>query len=146
MPKQVVFTEVRDDLGHIVIDVATPFRWITKRAKLDSLRLEGPSFALADQEASLIEDLGVCPRARLLAERFEAEGWAFGWVEIYWDGLEVFLHSDHRILPEEACDQLWRAIRDIADETWSGKQPDRKDVLGLFPRSLGKTNGVTSHF
>ncbi len=144
MPQSVVFSVVEDDLGHIVIDVATPFRWITKRAKLDSLRLEGPSFALADQEASLIEDLGVCPRARLLAERFEAEGWAFGWVEIYWDGLEVFLSSGTSMTPEEACDQLWDVIVDIADETWSGKQPVRKDVFGLFPRSLGKTNGVTS--
>lgn len=146
MPQQIVFTVVQDDLGHIVIDVATPFKWITKRAIQDSLRLEGPDFVLGEQERSLTDDLDVCPRAKLLAERFEQEEWGCGWIEVFWDGLEIFVASGASVCVEKLCDQLWGAIRDIAADTWSGKPPVRKDALGLFPRSLGKPSVATSNF
>lgn len=141
MPKRVNtvrFVVVEDhNLGHVTIEVYTPFKWLARKVE-DSLRIDVTDNTVDDLRESVAANLKLCPRAVLLVDQV-AEDRRISWVEVYEDGLEVFLGANHASACSEVCDDLWRIISNISSGTWSGAAPVRKDLFGLFPRSTTDT-------
>lgn len=136
MPRMVEIVVAEDiDLGHVTIEVNTPFRWLTKKFGDDSIRLAFPVDLVTSPEPNVLALLETCPRAKLLLESLGDESRP-DWIEIFEDGLEVFLSAEVACLSDALCDDLWGAVRMVASETWSGNTPQRSDMLSLFPRSM----------
>ena len=141
MPKagRVRFTVVRDlELGHVTIDVTTPFRWISKTCLDDSLRVKITEDTVSDLLESIAANLELCPRAKLLVEELDGDS-RVEWVEFFDRGLEVFIDTTSSDAVEEVCDRLWLIIQDVAMATKYVAQMIRDDRFGLFPRSLNTT-------
>lgn len=134
--KVVRFTEVQDhDLGHVTIEIATPFIWIGRSFPDDSLRVKITEDTLGDLLETIAANLELCPRAKLLVEMLDGDS-RVEWVEFFDGGLEVFVDADHSDAVEQVSDKLWRIIQDVAGETKFTSTLERVNRLGLFPRSL----------
>ncbi len=134
--KAIRFTEVQDrDLGHVTIEIATPFKWIGRDFPDDSLRVRITEDTLGDLLETIAANLESCPRARLLVEMLDGDS-RIEWVEFFDGGLEVFIDADRSDTVEQVSDDLWKFIQHVARETKYTSTLERVNRLGLFPRSL----------
>ncbi len=142
MPRasSVCLTLVHDfDLGHVTIDISTPFKWLVRNFPDDSLRVNITADTIAGLLDSIAANLELCPRAKRLVEALDDDS-RVSWVEFYEGGLEIFVPAEQVCSVEELCDELWKSICEITIESKFVKPLVRVDCLGLFPRSL-KTSG-----